>query len=167
MLTFTTSRTRVRPLDSGDVNLYCRIYSDEDTMRHVGPPLSLVRAEHSFAAALRQTHTSAPATLFAAVTSIDGSEPIGICGLREIDLSCRRAEVGLLLLRVARARGLGSEILCGLVERCLVPQLLDEIYLEYDSDNVPMAKLASRAAFVPEELISKPLRRCFRRRNAV
>lgn len=164
-LTFNTPSTCVRPLDPGDVNLYCRIYGDEDTMRHVGPPLSLARARRSFAGALRQTHAAAPVALFAAVTSTDGRDGIGICGLREIDLPRRCAEVGLLLLPTARACGLGKEVLCCLIERCLVPQLLDEIYLEYDSNNIPMAKLAMRAAFVPEEATEKPLHRCVRRRS--
>lgn len=165
-LTFATPRVCVRPLDSGDGGLYCCIYGDEDTMRHVGSPLSPARARRSFAAALRQTHAAAPPALFAAMMSAEGGDALGICGLRQIDLPRRRAEVGLLLLPPMRARGLGNEVLCGLLERCLVPQLFDEIYLEYDPDNVPMAKLASRAAFAPEEQAIKPLLRGVRRRDA-
>lgn len=165
-LTFATPRVCVRPLDSGDGGLYCCIYGDEDTMRHVGSPLSPARARRSFAAALRQTHAAAPPALFAAMMSAESGDALGICGLRQIDLPRRRAEVGLLLLPPMRARGLGNEVLCGLLERCFVPQLFDEIYLEYDPDNVPMAKLASRAAFAPEEQAMKPLLRGVRRRDA-
>jgi RimJ/RimL family protein N-acetyltransferase len=147
-LAFDTERLQVRPLASGDETLYCHIYTDADTLRHIGAPLPAEAARRSFAAALRGNAAAEPREIFLVPVARAAGLGLGITGLRAIDRSARRAEAGLLLTAAARGQGLARELLAGLVQRGFACLPLDEIYVDYAPHNLAMARLARRTGFV-------------------
>src|SRR6185312_5732624 len=101
MLGFETERLCAYPVRAADEELFCRLYSDADTMRHIGNPLTWRAASARFQSIV-QAPASAP-YLFT-LNSLDGNA-VGLCGVVQICVARRSAEVGMMLLPSERSRG--------------------------------------------------------------
>ena len=151
MFDIDTDRLDIRPLSECDETLYCELFTDADTMRYIGPPMSPDRAARSFRIAVALTRRRPARRLFFTVAMRSAQRKIGICSLQQIDPIQRRAEVGVVLKSFARAQGVAREILRALVEQALTSLPVDEIWLQYSQDH----QLAERL-FIAAGLSRRP-----------
>jgi RimJ/RimL family protein N-acetyltransferase len=96
----------LRPLAPADARDYCDLYTDPETMRHIGPQMTLERAQSSFASALRSPPTR---RLFLAVQRQSSQEFLGICALQNFETDVRRAEIGIMLNKRGRGHHISRE----------------------------------------------------------
>jgi RimJ/RimL family protein N-acetyltransferase len=114
--TVMTQRLRIRPLSGEDEDIYCFLYTDEETMRFVGKPLSLEGAQRSFRKAVELSSRRPLAQLFMTVIHQDSGEPAGVCSLQKVDVGREAVEVGIMLKPAARDRSIAKEALTALID---------------------------------------------------
>jgi RimJ/RimL family protein N-acetyltransferase len=112
---FDTARLTVRPLDGRDGALYCRLYTDPDVMRLIGPPMAADAAARSFVTALRLNGQGAWPQRWALV-DLASSADIGLLGLVPHPDAPAAVEVGVMLLPAWQGRGIASEVIAAAAE---------------------------------------------------
>jgi RimJ/RimL family protein N-acetyltransferase len=129
--------------------LFCKLFSDEQTMRFVGPALSEKRAAHDFAAALRAAHRDPPRELFLSICDKLTEEAFGICSIQRIDPVHQRAEIGLMLQHHVQRKGFGKEVVEALTQTALATLPVVEIWAQYAADNQAAVALFNSVGFRP------------------
>ena len=147
MFDIHTDRLDIRPLSESDETLFCKLLTDADTMRYIGPQLSPERAARSFRMAVSLTRRRPAGRLFFSVAVRCVQRKIGICSIQQIDPVRRRAEVGVVLESFARAKGFAKEILPALVTRALATLPVDELWLQYSEHHSIAERLFVGAGF--------------------
>jgi RimJ/RimL family protein N-acetyltransferase len=142
-----TDRLRIRLLAPPDENLYCMLYTDPDTMRFIGPPLTFAHAQKSFRAAIRLLDRTAAKQIVLAIEERSSSQAIGICGLHHIDMQRGVAEAGIILHPAARARGYSREGLAALVDRAFERLPIDEVWVQISVDYAIVERLVISVGF--------------------
>jgi RimJ/RimL family protein N-acetyltransferase len=143
---FETPRLRVRPLAPDDAALYSDLYTDAQTMRFIGPPLSVERATRL----LHQYLQSSPAAdqpLLLAIVEKQTGRGLGICSIQQLDERNRRAEVGIMLKSAVHARGFGKEGLAALVREAFAIFPVDEIGVRVAADHSVVERLLVSVGF--------------------
>jgi RimJ/RimL family protein N-acetyltransferase len=149
-----TQRLSLRPLSEGDLDLYCDIYADPDTMRFVGPPMSRERAERSFQKVLAFAECRPVERLFLAIVEKASQRAVGIGSLQDLDVPRRRIEAGVMLATGSRVRGFGKECLSALVTHAFAVLPVDEVWIQHAAENaiaqgVPVSLGLSRNTAAP------------------
>jgi RimJ/RimL family protein N-acetyltransferase len=150
MHALATARLHLRPLMQADEALYRRLYTDADTMRHVGKPWSPERAARSFRRALAWSDDAASDPQFLAMIETSTQHAIGLCGVHPFDAAGRRAEVGILLVSESCRRGYASEGLAALVSHAFSALPIDTVWAQYHSQNVAAEQLFIGLGFLPQ-----------------
>jgi [ribosomal protein S5]-alanine N-acetyltransferase len=142
-----TARLRLRLLAPQDEALYVALYTDADVMRHIAPPLSTSDAQASFAVALKRTHTKPAKQLFFAIERRADQQTIGICGMMQLDVEKKRAEVGMMLVPGTQGLKLGKEGLSALVKFVFSNFSVSELFVQYAGDSASSAGIARSVGF--------------------
>ena len=109
-IAFATRRAWLRPLESGDEALYCRLYTDPEVMARIGAPLSPAVARRHFRAARRLNAVRPPREVRWAVRDAASGEGLGLLALVGGPPGSPDAELGFMLLPAAQGRGLAREL---------------------------------------------------------
>ena len=157
MRRFHTNRFLARELSERDRKLYCDLFTDPVVMRHVGRPLTPLRAAISFGSSLRLTRRSG-SLLYFAVAERKAAESVGIGSIQRIDRAARRAEVGLILRPRLRGRGFGREILAGLVAHAFAALPVDLIGARYSAAHPAVETMLDAVGFARREAVAAALR---------
>ena len=144
--TFDTPRLHIRPLAAADQQLYAELYSDPETMRYIGAPLTRQRAERSFRKLLGSDPSSAAGLVLAIVERATG-HAIGLCSVQNIDLSSSTAEAGIILRAQARSRGYSREGLGAVVEHAFRTLQLREVWVQISADYAIVRRLVASVGF--------------------
>lgn len=144
---FDTQRLHIRPLSESDEPLYCGLYTDAETMRFIGPPLTLLCATRSFHAALRLTRRQPAKRLFFTLVHKTTLQTVGICSVQGIDASQRRAEAGIIIAPASRAHGFAAEGLSALVTRAFDVLPIDEVWVQIALDHAIVERLVISVGF--------------------
>jgi len=132
---FETARLLVRPLQAGDEALFHGLYTDPETMRFIGKPLSAEQASSRFRKIAAQQRKPSLKGCFLAMLDKATWQSLGICGTSHYDVAARRLEVGLVLRREARAQGFAREALAALMERIFAASPFNEIEVKFSAEN--------------------------------
>ena len=146
---FNTPRLHLRLMDEGDEALYCRLYADPETMRHVAAPLSVEAARRSFRAACRQQSARVQRWIVCERGSDDGSgdgidDGIGLVGLF---LAGDEAELGIMLLAGAQGRGYAAEAIAGMADRVFASPALRLLRTRQAPGNTAVVALMLKLGF--------------------
>lgn len=169
----TTPRALIRPLAADDKGLFCRLFSDNQTMRYISATVSVQRSVRDFAAALRAANRDPIRELFFCITESSTGQAIGICSVQRIDPLAKRAEIGVMLQPASQGKGFGKEVIPALTATALRTLPIDEIWAQYDARNEAAAAVFAGNGFQParadprEELHLTGARWCFFRRDGV
>jgi RimJ/RimL family protein N-acetyltransferase len=145
MLAFETERLCACPVRAEDEALFCRLYSDAETMRHIGDPLT-ARA----AAARFQRIVQAPAGApYLFTLNLPDGNAVGLCGVVQVCVAGRRAEVGMMLLPSDRSRGYATEVLSALTGAAFAAFPIDRVWVQYAPAHRAAERLVVRVGFQP------------------
>ena len=126
---------RARPVVQADEALYCWLYSDPETMRFVGPPLSRERAQRGFRQVLELLERRPIELVLWVLVEKATDRSIGIGAFQDFDPQRRRVQAGLMLGAGARGRGFGKEGLRALIDYAFVTFAVDEVWTQHAVDN--------------------------------
>jgi RimJ/RimL family protein N-acetyltransferase len=129
----------MRALRAQDADLYCGLYTDSDTMRFIGPPLSMQRAASSFKAALRSAAAPFDGPLFLVIIEPASQLSLGLCAIQQIFM--RRAETGVLINPAARGRGIATESLRAVIEWGFLSLPVERIWVRCSVHNIGAQRL--------------------------
>lgn len=142
-----TARFRLRPIAANDLLLYQEIYCNPDTMRYVGPPLSITEATRSFHAAVKQTAAPNTSTRFLVVVAKDSGLGVGICGVCFGVPGWGSAEIGMMLTCSARSKGFSGEVLEGVAEFVFSTSNVTQVWVRYLAEHVAAERLVQSLGF--------------------
>jgi RimJ/RimL family protein N-acetyltransferase len=125
----------MRPLGAQDSALYCHLYTDEETMRFIGEPLSPERAARSFKGALTGMHREPIERLFLTVMEKASLQDIGVCSLQNFDAQLRSVQAGVMLVASARAQGYAKESFTGLIREVFAQLPVDELWVQFAAEH--------------------------------
>lgn len=145
MDTFDTTRLRLRPLDARDEVFYCSLYTDASLMRHIAAPMSHEAAVRSFHAALKQQGD------LRLIWTIAEHGPKPECGILGVFPKDRAAEVGVMLLPPAQARGIAAEVIAAVADMLFKTGGFEWLWTRHAEGNVPAGLLMRRSGFEPFE----------------
>jgi len=146
-LAFETERLRMRRLQAEDEALFLDLYTDAETMRYIGEPLSPERAARSFRKTLATSDQDPPERVFLAILDKATQRPLGICAIVQFEAGMTRAEVGIMLKSDARSKGFAREVLGGLVRTTFSAFPVDEIWAQCSIQNPVIEHVFSSLGF--------------------
>src|SRR5690242_20705873 len=112
-----TTRLTTRPLALADQPLFTQLYTDAETMRFIGEPLSAERAASSFRAALAGMKRTPIERLFLTVSERASLSDVGICSLQNCDPQRRSVQAGVMFVPKACALGYSKELFTVLIQQ--------------------------------------------------
>jgi RimJ/RimL family protein N-acetyltransferase len=143
-----TTRLRTRPISAADEPLFTRLYTDQETMRFIGAPLSAERAAASFRKVLAGMERTPIERLFLTVSEKQSLRDVGICSLQNCDLQRRSIEAGVMFIPPARALGYCKEIFATLIQRVFAELPMDELWVQFAAAHVAVQRVAISVGFV-------------------
>jgi len=142
----TTARLRIRAMESGDRELFLELYGDAETMRFIGRPAPRRENNARFRAALDAARKPRGPRFFT-ILKKRGRVPIGLCSIRRISVRESSAEVGIMLIRVARGRGYALESRRAFVDAAFQTLPIDTIWVQNHRSNTDIARLNAKLGF--------------------
>jgi RimJ/RimL family protein N-acetyltransferase len=146
---FDTERVRLRLADAGDEALFHELYTDPETMRFIGPPLSAEQAASSFEKIVARQRERSFAGRFLIILSKATLQPVGICGTAQYGTDALRLEIGIVLKSEARSKGLAEEVLTALMNRIFALTPIEEICVQFSGLSPAAERLNGRMGFAP------------------
>jgi RimJ/RimL family protein N-acetyltransferase len=148
---FETQRLHLRPLQTCDEELYCGLYTDSETMRYIGRPLSQKRALGSFGAVIAQPRPPNGPFLFAMCDKVAGMD-VGLCAVVQLLPTTMSAEVGVMLKSHARGRGYAREGLAGLVESTFLTYPTEAVWVQCSALNPLVERMVKSIGFALDDV---------------
>jgi len=142
-----TERLCLRPLTDGDEALFHALYTDPETMRFIGTPLTGEQVTRRFRKTLGDMHRQPFKCLFLAILEKASQLPLGICGMPQFTADAVRQEVGLVLVRQARSKGIAREGLAALVNRIFAMSSVEEVWARFSTENLAAQQLVVAVGF--------------------
>jgi RimJ/RimL family protein N-acetyltransferase len=146
-----TTRLLTRPIAVGDEPLFTQLYTDQETMRFIGGPLSAERAAASFRTVLAGMERTPIARLFLTVSEKQSLRDVGICSLQNCDSQRRSVEAGVMFIPAARALGYSKEIFVTLIQRVFAELPVDELSVQFAAEHLAVQRAAISVGFVRRE----------------
>ena len=147
LLCFETSRLKIRALLEGDRDLCRQLFTDAETMKFLGGPLSERVANSRFRSMLRANARQPVRNLYMSIDSKADCVPVGLCSAVRIDPRIGRAELGLMMAASNRSKGVGREALHGLITAVLQEFSLKELQVHYHAENAAAKRLLTLSGF--------------------
>lgn len=147
VLRVETARLKLRPISAADEPLFAQLYTDEETMRFIGAPLSAERAAASFRKALAGMERSPIQQLFLTVSEQASLRDVGICSLQNCDLQRRTVQAGVMFLPAARALGYSKELFVALILRVFAELPVDELSVQFAVEHIAVQRAVISVGF--------------------
>lgn len=149
-VTLHTARLRLRPLAPSDAEAIFALRSDARVQRYGShPPWTQREAAHAYIERDIEAMAAGTGAQFG-IERRDGGTVVGTCSLHELNPSCRRAEVGYVLLPSQWGRGYASEAVAALLDWGFGPLELNRVEADIDPRNTPSARVLERLGFTRE-----------------
>ena len=139
----------MRPLGPQDSALYCHLYTDQETMRFIGAPMTPERAARSFSTALAGMNRDPIERLFFIVVEKASRRDVGICSLQNFDARRRSVQGGAMFVAPARAQGYSKEGFSALIQQAFVYLPVDELWVQFAADHSVVERVATSIGFEP------------------
>lgn len=160
-----TARLRLRPLDDSDQPLYVDLYTQPDTMRFIGQPLTPEAAiTHFNRVVLRQSRPGMGGQTFA-IEEKSTRHRLGICATTNIDTHSDSVEAGVMLLPPFQAQGYAREALTALIDGIFTHLPINEVKVRFSGLSLAAVQLNRRMglrplATMPQDTGSLSVRTC-------
>ena len=137
----------MRPLGPQDSALYCHLYTDQETMRFIGAPMTTERAARSFSTALAGMNRDPIERLFFIVVEKASRRDVGICSLQNFDAQRRSVQAGVMFVAGARAQGYSKEGFTGLIRQVFAHLPVDELWVQFAADHIVVERAVISVGF--------------------
>jgi len=143
-----TPRLSGRSMHERDEQLYCDLFCDPETMRHIGAPWRRADAARAFRDVLKVTRAAPPRALFLTLIRRDTQQPIGLCTLQNFDQARRQVEFGVMVLPAGRTQGFATEAMVGAIAHAFAELPVDEVWSRVAVDHAVCERLVITVGMV-------------------
>lgn len=144
-----TARLRLRPLDDSDQPLYVDLYTQPDTMRFIGQPLTPEAAIAQFnRVVLWQSRPSMGGKTFV-IEEKTTRRRLGICATAHFEVHTARIEAGVMLLPPFQAQGYAREALTALIDGIFTHLPINEVKVRFSGLSLAAVQLNRRMGLRP------------------
>jgi RimJ/RimL family protein N-acetyltransferase len=137
----------MRPLAPRDSALYCHLFTDQETMRFIGAPMTPERATRSFSSALAGMQRDPIERLFLTVVEKTSRQDVGVCSLQNFDARRRSVQAGVMFVARARAQGYSKEGFIGLIQQVFAHLPVDELWVQFAADHIAVERAVISVGF--------------------
>lgn len=138
----------LRALEARDEALYCALYGDADTMRHVGPVLSAEEARAAFARVMARLGARPARAAYWLLPWRLGAGPDGAAaGLMAVQVQAAAGEVGVLLPPGAQGGGIASAGIAALADAVFSASPLQALWTRHARSHAAAAALMRGLGF--------------------
>ena len=158
LVEFASERLLLRSIRECDLDLYCALFCDSQTMRYIGPPWTRAAAAQSFRDALAAIQCAPARAVFLTLIRKDSLQPVGLCTLQNFDRGQRQAELGLMFMPSGRAHNVATEALIAVLAHTFATLPFDEVWVRFTVDHAAAERTALSGGLVrhatasPEDL---------------
>ncbi|WNO60937.1 GNAT family N-acetyltransferase [Rheinheimera sp. MMS21-TC3] len=145
--TFETTRLSLQPVNSSSLALLANLYGCNKTMRYIAPPLSLHQTETMLNLMLNKQKQNQYNSLILAIKHKVTADDYGICGLPNLELNNKTAEIGVMLLPIGQGTGVAVEVVRTIVVK-LLNLGIETIYMQIDPKNKAAIIAATKSGFI-------------------
>jgi RimJ/RimL family protein N-acetyltransferase/precorrin-6B methylase 1 len=145
---FATPRLLIRSMHERDEPLYCELFCNPETMRHIAAPWTRTEAAQAFRDVLQAMRASPPRARFLTLIPKGTQQPIGLCTLQGFERVRRQAELGVMLLSSGREQGFATDALIGVIGHAFATLPVDEVWVRFNVDHVACERLALSVGLV-------------------
>jgi [ribosomal protein S5]-alanine N-acetyltransferase len=139
-------RIALRPLAQRDRELYVRLYTSPEVMRHVGVPMETGAAGRSFERCLAEPAPCDGWPTRWVVHAHERGRDIGVFGLFRC-ASDAAAEFGIMLLPDAAGDGLAGDAIMAMVAHVFAARWVEVMRARHAEDNVTVSRMLARLGF--------------------
>jgi RimJ/RimL family protein N-acetyltransferase/precorrin-3B methylase len=136
-----TGRLLMRSMDESDEQLYCDLFCDPETMRHIGPAWTRTEAARAFQGAIETMRSTPPRALLVTLIRKDTQQRIGLCTLQNFDRARRQAEFGVMVLSSGRTQGFAREAMIRVIGHAFAELSIDEVWARVAVDHAVCERL--------------------------
>jgi len=148
---FNSKHLFFRPLTVHDKAMYFSLYTNEQVMRHIGPPLSQEQVETLFSYTLKRTNGRGHLRLSWALVARRSGKCIGIVALTW-DLALKgAASIGVMLVSEEQGKGYGLEAQGALAEYGFTSLGLVRIHSQFAVNNSANERIYHKLGFIAED----------------
>jgi RimJ/RimL family protein N-acetyltransferase len=140
-------RLLLRSMRADDLDLYCELFCDPETMSFIGTPWTRAAATRAFRDTLQATRTTPPRALCLVLTPSGEQRTIGLCTLQDFDAT-RRAELGVMLTPPGRTQGFATDALIAVIAHAFAALPVDEVWVRFAVDHEACERLALRTGLI-------------------
>lgn len=140
----------MRTLSECDQALFCRLYTDAESMQFIGRPMSRARALAAFHLTLQSIREEDAGPCFFAIVPKASRRAVGLCAIQPVARTAQRAEIGIMLAREGRGQSYGAEAVSGLARIAFEALPIDLLWVQYHPANTAAERLFARLSFLPE-----------------
>jgi RimJ/RimL family protein N-acetyltransferase len=144
----STAQLIVRSMHEGDEQLYCDLFCDPETMRHIGTAWTRTDAERAFRDVLKVTRAAPLQALFLTLIRKDTQQPIGLCTLQNFDRVRRQAELGVMVVSSGRTQGFATQAMIAVIGHAFARLSVDEVWVRFAVDHAVCERLVLGAGLV-------------------
>jgi [ribosomal protein S5]-alanine N-acetyltransferase len=153
--TIETERLLLRPLQIEDAPSFLEIWSDPEAVRYFSfPPMESIEQAQARIAEKLQVFSDGKGIVFV-IESKSDREVLGDCGIHNVDLHARRAELGYCLGRPHWGNGYMAEAVKALIAYGFEEAGLRRMEADIDPRNTPSIQLVERLGFKREGYLRK------------
>lgn len=144
---FDTERLQLRSMDTDDEAFFCSLYTDPQTMRFIGPPLSKERAAKAFRRIIAGLQVEFPESLHLVMRRRDTGRTVGLCGVPRCHAGAARLEVGLILAPGEHSQGYAREGMTALTGRIFAETPVEEVWARCSAEHRAVQRLFAAMGF--------------------
>ncbi|NVJ59887.1 MAG: GNAT family N-acetyltransferase [Gammaproteobacteria bacterium] len=146
---FKTDRVTFRELKAEDEKFYIQTYTDPQLMKYTGVELNTAQAKSAFLTTLTATQKSAANYMMFVLCRNNTTTPLGFIAFKDLSLSKRSAEIGIILQREAQGKGIAFHCVSAVVTYGFDKLSLNNIFANLKVANKAGIKLINRLGFEP------------------
>ena len=143
---YTTERLLWSTLNTQDIDVIYRQFSDADMCRYFSDPPCTYDEAAEIIHMYQHTHGR---RMRWKLSTFDTGVFVGTCGFHYYDAEKKHAELGYDIWKEFWNQGYMREVLPALIELCVKSLRVETLYVLIDRDNAASIAVAKRAGFVP------------------
>ncbi|MCO7226887.1 GNAT family N-acetyltransferase [Pleionea sp. CnH1-48] len=155
--TIETPNLLLLPIQHDDEAVYCHLFTSDDIMKYIAPPISTEKATRSFQAALKMNEAYPTVRFFWAMKDKKSQSTIGIMSLLWGNSNTKermeKVEVGMSICQSHQQAGIGTEAMTGLMTRGFNCLSVNSIFGKSSPQNLTCTRLMTKLGFIKEECI--------------
>lgn len=147
MISFSTERMFVRPIEKEDKEIFSRLYTDRAVMQYIAEPFSIESIEDKLSRAVMLTENPESSMTYMIIFCRSSNKALGILGVIGQLKSGKDLEIGIMFSLDLQGKGFATEMLGALTDYLFKHYAPPKITMRYQRLNLAVVKMAQKLQY--------------------